>query len=177
MGGAVIDEVAFDRIAGYIQHARDAPNLTIIAGGGADKSKGYFIEPTIVQTTDPQDKIMREEIFGPVLTVYVFPDANMEEAVSLANEGTAFALTGAIFANDQAWLDEATEKLKNAAGNFYINDKSTGSVVAQQPFGGSRMSGTNDKAGGPQYALKWASPQAVKQTFTPLKDVKYPYMG
>jgi len=174
---AVIDEKAFDRISGYIDHAIASPNLSIVAGGTYDKSKGFFVQPTIVETTDPSDRIMREEIFGPVLTVYVFPDADIDAAITLADATTPYALTGAIFAQDQAWLESATEKLKNAAGNFYINDKSTGSVVAQQPFGGSRLSGTNDKAGGPQYALKWASPQAVKQTFVQLKDVKYPYMG
>lgn len=175
--GAVIDEKAFTRISGYIDHAKSSPNLSIVAGGDYDKSKGFFIEPTIVETTDPRDRIMTEEIFGPVLTVFVFPDSEVDAALRLADETTPYALTGAIFAQDQSWLEKATELLKNSAGNFYINDKSTGSVVAQQPFGGSRLSGTNDKAGGPQYALKWASPQAVKQTFVPLTDVKYPYMG
>lgn len=174
---AVIDEKAFDRISGYIEHAKSSKNLSILAGGKYDKSKGFFIEPTIVQTTDPKDKIMHEEIFGPVLTVYVYPDGDIDKVVNLTDTTTPYALTGAIFAQDQAWCEKATESLKYSAGNFYINDKSTGSVVAQQPFGGARMSGTNDKAGGPQYALKWASPQAVKQTFVQLKDIKYPYMN
>ncbi|KAA0203415.1 hypothetical protein HAZT_HAZT004543 [Hyalella azteca] len=174
--GAVIDETAFTRITGYIERAKASSTLSIIAGGKYDKSKGFFVEPTIVQTSDPMDRIMKEEIFGPVLAVYVYPDADIDAIIKLVDDTTPYALTGAIFAQDQSWLETATEKLKNSAGNFYINDKSTGSVVAQQPFGGSRLSGTNDKAGGPQYALKWASAQAVKQTFVPLTDVKYRYM-
>ncbi|KAK7016800.1 Delta-1-pyrroline-5-carboxylate dehydrogenase, mitochondrial [Halocaridina rubra] len=174
---AVIDDKAFKRISGYIDHANSSPNLTIIAGGKYDDSVGYFVEPTIVETKDPKDKIMVEEIFGPVLSVYVYPDEKVDEMIQVANTSTPYALTGAIFAQDEAWLAKATDMLKDAAGNFYINDKSTGSVVAQQPFGGSRMSGTNDKAGGLQYALKWTSPQAIKQTMVPLTDVKYPYMG
>ncbi|CAL4125006.1 unnamed protein product [Meganyctiphanes norvegica] len=173
---AVIDEKAFDRIAGYIDYAKSAGNAEIIAGGNYDKSKGFFVEPTIIQTTDPIDKLITEEIFGPVLTVYVFPDAEVDNMITAADKSTPYALTGAIFAKDKAWLEKATELLKNAAGNFYINDKSTGSVVAQQPFGGARMSGTNDKAGGVQYALKWTSPQAIKQTFVQLDQIDYPYM-
>ncbi|XP_047496039.1 delta-1-pyrroline-5-carboxylate dehydrogenase, mitochondrial-like [Penaeus chinensis] len=175
--GAVIDDKAFKRISGYVDHAKSSPNLSILAGGKCDDSVGYFVEPTIVQTTDPTDRIMSEEIFGPVLSIFVYPDAQADEMLTVANKSTPFALTGAIFAQDEAWLVKATEALKDSAGNFYINDKSTGSVVAQQPFGGARMSGTNDKAGGLQYALKWTSPQAVKQTMVPLTDIKYPYMG
>ncbi|XP_063852762.1 delta-1-pyrroline-5-carboxylate dehydrogenase, mitochondrial-like [Scylla paramamosain] len=175
--GAVIDATAFKRISGYVQHAKTSPNLTILAGGKCDDSVGYFVEPTVVVTTDPHDRIMREEIFGPVLSVYVYPDAAVDDMIGLANDSTPYALTGAIFASDRAWLAKAADALKDSAGNFYINDKSTGSVVAQQPFGGARMSGTNDKAGGVHYALKWTSPQAVKETMVPLKDVKYPYMG
>ncbi|XP_071513853.1 delta-1-pyrroline-5-carboxylate dehydrogenase, mitochondrial [Panulirus ornatus] len=173
---AVIDAKAFKRIKGYIEHANSSPNLTVLAGGKCDDSVGYFVEPTIVQTTDPDDRIMTEEIFGPVLTVYVYPDEKVDEMITLANTSTPYALTGAIFGQDESWLAKATDALKDSAGNFYINDKSTGSVVAQQPFGGARMSGTNDKAGGLQYALKWTSPQAIKQTMVPLTDVKYPYM-
>lgn len=134
--GAVIDDKAFNRIKSYIEHAKSSKNLEIIAGGGYDCSKGYFIQPTIVQTTDPNDKIMVEEIFGPVLTVYVYDDKDLYQTMQLVGSSTQFALTGAIFANDEAFLREAYEEFKMTAGNFYINDKSTGSVVGQQPFGG-----------------------------------------
>lgn len=173
---AVIDEKAFNRIEGYIQHAKSSPNLEVIGGGKCDKSKGFYIEPTIVVTKDPKDKIMTEEIFGPVLTVYVYPDKDVESALSLVESSTPYALTGAVFAKDMNFQKHALNKLRNASGNYYINDKSTGSVVGQQPFGGSRMSGTNDKAGGPHYVLRWASPQAIKETFVPLKEWAYPYM-
>lgn len=141
---AVIDEKAFKRIASYIDHARQCPNLEILAGGNYDQSKGYFIEPTIVLTTDPNDKIIREEIFGPLLTVYVYEDSKLEETLNLVRT-SRYGLTGAIFGEDQKFLEHAAEFLKHEAGNFYVNDKSTGSVVGQQPFGGSKMSGTNDK--------------------------------
>ncbi|KAK6640092.1 Delta-1-pyrroline-5-carboxylate dehydrogenase, mitochondrial [Polyplax serrata] len=173
---AVIDKKAFDRIVGYINHAKDSPNLEIIAGGKYDEQKGYFIEPTIIETKDPQDKIMQEEIFGPVLTIYVYKDSCLAQAMQLVGETTPYALTGAVFAEDMEFLAYAQEYFKQTAGNFYINDKSTGSVVGQQPFGGARLSGTNDKAGGPHYVLRWASPQSVKETFVPLTEVKYPYM-
>ncbi|XP_019869236.2 delta-1-pyrroline-5-carboxylate dehydrogenase, mitochondrial [Aethina tumida] len=173
---AVIDDKAFKRITGYIEHAKSSKNLQILRGGKYDDSVGYYIEPTIVQTTDPKDKIMVEEIFGPVLTVYVYKDKDLDATVKLIGDSTVFALTGAIFAQDEAWLKKAVEDLKMTAGNFYVNDKSTGSVVGQQPFGGARMSGTNDKAGGPHYVLRWGNPQAVKETFVPLTDVTYPYM-
>ncbi|XP_055689928.1 delta-1-pyrroline-5-carboxylate dehydrogenase, mitochondrial [Lutzomyia longipalpis] len=174
--GAVIDAVAFKRISGYIEHAKKSKNLEIIAGGKCDDSKGYFIEPTIVETTDPRDKIMTEEIFGPVLTCYVYDDKAAEATLKEVTEATKFALTGAVFAQDESFLKKALEEFKMSAGNFYINDKSTGSVVGQQPFGGGRMSGTNDKAGGPQYVLRWTSPQAIKETYAPQTDVDYPYM-
>lgn len=174
--GAVIDERAFDRISSYIDHAKSSSNLEIIGGGGYDKKKGYFIEPTIVQSKDPKDKIMVEEIFGPVLAIYVYPDKDVDAAMKLVGGSTQFALTGAIFANDQAFLVRAFDELKMTAGNFYINDKSTGSVVGQQPFGGGRMSGTNDKAGGPHYVTRWTTVQSIKETFVPLRDIDYPYM-
>lgn len=136
--GAVIDEKAFNRIKSYIDHAKSSQNLKILAGGGYDCSKGYFIEPTIVQSIDPKDKIMVEEIFGPVLSIYVYPDKDVYQTMQLVGSSTQFALTGAIFANDETWLRDAYEELKMTAGNFYINDKSTGSVVGQQPFGGKR---------------------------------------
>lgn len=174
---AVIDAKAYERITGYIEYAKKSNNLEVLAGGQYDNSKGYFIQPTIILTTDPQDRIMREEIFGPVLAIYVYPDSEVKSTVELIDTTTPYALTGAVFAQDRKFQEEALAKLKNAAGNFYINDKSTGSVVGQQPFGGSRMSGTNDKAGGPHYVLRWTSPQAIKETFVQLTDWKYPYMG
>lgn len=174
--GAVIDEKAFKRITSYIEHAKCSSNLEIIGGGGYDCSKGYFIEPTIVQTKDPMDKIMVEEIFGPVLTIYVYADKDLDATMKLVGSSTQFALTGAVFSTNESFLKRALEEFKMTAGNFYINDKSTGSVVGQQPFGGSRMSGTNDKAGGPQYVTRWSTVQSIKETFVPLRDIDYPYM-
>lgn len=172
---AVIDKTAFERISRYIKHARD--NLKVLGGGKTDGSVGYFVEPTIVLTENPNDRIMTEEIFGPVLSCYVYDDKLTEDDIfKLVDESTPYALTGAIFGKDVEWLKRADKKLRWATGNFYINDKCTGSVVGQQPFGGSRMSGTNDKAGGPHYVLRWTTPQAVKQTFVPTHDVSYPYM-
>lgn len=173
--GAVIDEKAFKRIQGYIKHGEKSPN-TILVGGRTDGSRGYFVEPTIIQTQDPNDKLMTEEIFGPVLTVYVYKDSKVNEVLNTIGSSTPYALTGAIFSKDRKFLERALEDLKMTAGNFYINDKCTGSVVGQQPFGGARMSGTNDKAGGPYYVLRWGNPQAIKETFVQLKDVSYPYM-
>lgn len=174
---AVIDEAAFKRISSYIQDAKNRKNETeIIAGGTFDKSRGYFINPTIVQVRDPQDRLMKEEIFGPVLSVFVYEDSEVDKVVDLVDSSTSYALTGAIFGQDPKFLKKASSRLKYAAGNFYINDKSTGSVVGQQPFGGSRMSGTNDKAGGPHYLLRWTSPQNVKETFVPQSEWKYSYM-
>ncbi|XP_033334861.2 delta-1-Pyrroline-5-carboxylate dehydrogenase 1 [Megalopta genalis] len=174
--GAVIDAAAFKRISGYIEHAKKSPNLEIIGGGNCNDSRGYFVVPTIVVTKDPKDKIMTEEIFGPVLTIYVYKDSKLDETMELVESSTPYALTGSIFAQDEQWARKALEEFKYTAGNFYVNDKSTGSVVGQQPFGGSRMSGTNDKAGGPNYVLRWASPQSIKETFAPLREYDYPYM-
>lgn len=174
---AVIDDKAFKRISSYIEHAKKSSNLEILVGGKCDDSVGYYIEPTIVLTTDPNDKIMSEELFGPVLTIYVYEDSKLEETLDLVRTSTKFALTGAIFGEDTKFLSYATEKLKQEAGNFYVNDKSTGSVVGQQPFGGAKKSGTNDKAGGPHYLLRFASPQNIKQTFTPQTQITYPYMN
>ncbi|XP_055946938.1 delta-1-pyrroline-5-carboxylate dehydrogenase, mitochondrial-like isoform X1 [Argiope bruennichi] len=172
---AVIDDRAFKKIKEFIDFAEVSQDCTILAGGKCDDSKGYFIEPTIIQTTHPTNLVMKEEIFGPLLIVYVYKDSAMEETLELA-KNHKYALTGAVFAQDRQFLEHATEVLKMAAGNFYVNDKSTGSVVGQQPFGGGRLSGTNDKAGGPHYMLRWASPQVVKETFVPLHEWKYPYM-
>jgi len=174
---AVIDKKSFDRVSGYIKHAKSSPNCSIVAGGGFDDSVGYFIEPTVVQTSTPEDKIFQEEIFGPVVTVYVYKDAEAKETMQSIIKHSPYSLTGALYCQDQEWANMAAQELRPSAGNFYVNDKSTGSVVGQQPFGGARLSGTNDKAGGPHYMLKWASPQAVKQTFVPLPSVSYPYMN
>uniref|UniRef100_A0A672RSI7 Multifunctional fusion protein n=1 Tax=Sinocyclocheilus grahami TaxID=75366 RepID=A0A672RSI7_SINGR len=174
---AVIDDKSFSRIKGWLEHAKTSPHLKIIAGGNCDDKKGYFVEPTIIETTDPQEKIMNEEVFGPILTVYVYPENDYKKVLHLIDNTSPYALTGAIFSQDKAVIDEAGEALRNAAGNYYVNDKSTGSIVAQQPFGGARASGTNDKPGGPHYVLRWTSPQVVKQTHVPLTEWKYPYMG
>uniref|UniRef100_A0A6M2DFN5 Multifunctional fusion protein n=1 Tax=Xenopsylla cheopis TaxID=163159 RepID=A0A6M2DFN5_XENCH len=174
--GAVIDQKSFNRIKGYIDHACKSEHLEVLGGGRCDESTGYYIEPTIIETKDPYDKLMTEEIFGPVLCIYVYPDKDLEKTLQLVGTSTRFALTGAVFAKDQNFLKHALEELKMTAGNFYINDKSTGSVVGQQPFGGGRMSGTNDKAGGPHYVLRWTTPQSIKETFVPTTYVDYPYM-
>jgi len=173
---AVIDRKSFNRISGYINYAKSSNSTKILAGGTCDDSVGFFVEPTIVQTTSPTDKIFTEEIFGPVVTVYVYPDKELENTMNAVGKHTPYALTGALYCQDQEFANRAAETLRGTAGNFYVNDKSTGSVVGQQPFGGAKLSGTNDKAGGPHYMLKWASAQAVKQTFVPLTDVAYPYM-
>jgi len=173
---AVIDKKSFDRVSGYIKHAKSSPNTTIVAGGNFDDSVGYFVEPTVVETTTPKDPIFHEEIFGPVVTAYVYKDADCMSTLQSVASDTPYALTGALFSQDENFAVKAAEILKATAGNFYVNDKSTGSVVGQQPFGGAKLSGTNDKAGGPSYMLKWASAQSVKQTFVPLRDIEYPYM-
>ncbi len=174
--GAVIDRSAFDKIAKYIEYARASDEAEIICGGGCDDSVGYFVEPTVVVTTNPHFKLMEEEIFGPVLTIYVYPDSEYEKTLQICDETSIYALTGAIFAKDRAAINVAIEALRNSAGNFYINDKPTGAVVGQQPFGGSRASGTNDKAGSILNLLRWASPRTIKETFDPPRDFMYPYM-
>jgi len=174
--GAVIDRQAFATIKGYIDVARQSPDAEIVAGGGCDDGKGYFIEPTVVLAKRPDLRLMREEIFGPVLTVYVYGDHDFDEALALADRGSPYALTGAIFAQDRAAIARMTEGLTHAAGNFYINDKPTGAVVGQQPFGGARASGTNDKAGSPLNLLRWVSPRTIKETFVPPTDFAYPFM-
>ncbi|XP_033113584.1 delta-1-pyrroline-5-carboxylate dehydrogenase, mitochondrial-like [Anneissia japonica] len=173
---AVIDANSFNRIKSYLDHAKKSPSLKVIAGGNCDDSKGYFVEPTILETTDPQERIMQEEIFGPVVTVYVYPDNKFDETVDLVNNTSPFGLTGSLFAKDENVIQEVGDKLKQTCGNFYINDKSTGSIVGQQPFGGARTSGTNDKSGSPYYLLKWTSPQSIKRTHAPLATWKYPHM-
>jgi 1-pyrroline-5-carboxylate dehydrogenase len=173
---AVIDEKAFDSIAGYIDKAKQNPMNEIIAGGNCDKSKGYFIEPTVILTKDPASITMCEEIFGPVLTIYVYHAENFEQTLELVDQTSPYALTGSIIAKDRYAVEMATKKLVNAAGNFYINDKPTGAVVGQQPFGGARGSGTNDKAGAKANLMRWASMRTIKETFVPPTDYRYPFL-
>jgi 1-pyrroline-5-carboxylate dehydrogenase len=172
--GAVIDKKAFDRIDGYLGDARK--NATVIAGGGTNGKDGWFIEPTLVETKDPAYRLMCEEIFGPVVTVYVYDDAKWSETLRIVDETSPYALTGAVFAQDRAAVREAHAALRHAAGNFYVNDKCTGAVVGQQPFGGARGSGTNDKAGSKLNLMRWVSARTLKETFVPPTDYRYPFM-
>ncbi|HEX4888527.1 MAG TPA: L-glutamate gamma-semialdehyde dehydrogenase [Luteibaculaceae bacterium] len=174
---AVIDERAFDKIKAYIDYIKAADDAEILLGGNCDKSVGYFIEPTIVVTQNPKFRTMCEEIFGPVITIYVYPDQDFEQVLTLVDQTSDYALTGAIFANDRYAVNQATDKLVNAAGNFYINDKPTGAVVGQQPFGGARGSGTNDKAGSYLNLLRWVSARTIKETFVSPTDYRYPFLG
>lgn len=174
--GAVIDARSFQRISSYLEYADHSKDVQILGGGKCDDSKGYFVEPTIIQVANPLDKLMTEEIFGPVLSIFVYKDADLEKTIDLVLSSTKFALTGAVFAHDRKFCEYTLSRFKMSAGNFYINDKSTGAVVGQQPFGGGRRSGTNDKAGGPYYALRWSSPQSIKETFESSNDIIYPYM-
>ncbi|AFL80021.1 delta-1-pyrroline-5-carboxylate dehydrogenase [Aequorivita sublithincola DSM 14238] len=174
---AVISESSFDKLAKYIDAAKKDKNVEIIAGGNYDKSKGYFIEPTVIVVKDPKYTTMCDELFGPVLTVYVYDDKKWEETLQLVDETSEYALTGAVFSEDRYALEEAVKALENAAGNFYINDKPTGAVVGQQPFGGARASGTNDKAGSKQNLYRWISPRMVKETFVSPTDYRYPFLG
>jgi 1-pyrroline-5-carboxylate dehydrogenase len=173
---AVIDEASFDKLALFIDNAKKDADAEIIVGGGYDKSKGYFIEPTVIRALDPQYVTMEEELFGPVLTLYVYDAEKYEETLGILDSTSPYGLTGAIFADDRLAVDLATKKLVNAAGNFYINDKPTGAVVGQQPFGGSRASGTNDKAGSSLNLMRWVSPRTIKETFIPATDYRYPFM-
>lgn len=174
---AVIDERSFDKIVAYIEEAKRSPLVKVVAGGGHDKSKGYFIEPTVLVTQDPMYRTMQEEIFGPVLTVYVYQPDMFEEVLTLVDSTSPYALTGAIFSQDRYIIDYATKRLRHSAGNFYVNDKPTGAVVGQQPFGGGRASGTNDKAGSVWNLLRWVSPRSIKETFVPPTDYKYPFLA
>jgi len=173
---AVIDEASFDKLASVIDKARKDVETEVIFGGGHDKTTGYFIEPTVIQTTDPHYYTMEEELFGPVLTVYVYEDDKFEETLDLLDSTSMYALTGAVFSKDRYAIELATRKLQNAAGNFYINDKPTGAVVGQQPFGGARGSGTNDKAGSLINLLRWVQPRTIKENFRPPNDYKYMFM-
>jgi 1-pyrroline-5-carboxylate dehydrogenase len=173
---AVIDEKAFDKIARYIDNAKRADSAEVIAGGKYDKSTGYFIEPTVILANDPKYTTMCEEIFGPVITIYVYDDADFDETLQLVDDNS-YALTGGIFAKDRHVVNYMCKKLVNSAGNFYINDKPTGAVVGQQPFGGGRKSGTNDKAGAMQNLMRWVSSRTIKETFVPPTDYRYPFLG
>jgi 1-pyrroline-5-carboxylate dehydrogenase len=174
---AVIDDRAFKKIKGYLDRAKKAKDAKVLFGGGADDSEGYFIQPTIIEAKAPDFVTMREEIFGPVLTVYVYPDSKFSDTLELVDRTSPYGLTGAVFATDKAAVSQASSVLRQAAGNFYVNDKPTGAVVAQQPFGGARLSGTNDKAGSILNMLRWTSPRSIKETFSPPKDYRYPFMS
>jgi len=173
---AVIDEASFDKLSMFIDNAKKDADAEIIVGGGYDKSEGYFIEPTVIRALDPHYITMEEELFGPVLTVYVYDADKYEETLDILDNTSPYGLTGAVFADDRYAVDLAVKKLVNAAGNFYINDKPTGAVVGQQPFGGSRASGTNDKAGSSLNLIRWVSPRTIKETFVPPTDYRYPFM-
>lgn len=174
---AVIHENSFDKLARYIDQAKKDADAEVFVGGNYDKSKGYFIEPTVIVTTNPKYATMETELFGPVVTVYIYDDAKWEETLKLVDETSEYALTGAVFSQDRYALNQAIKALENSAGNFYINDKPTGAVVGQQPFGGARASGTNDKAGSAQNLLRWVSPRLIKETFVSPEDYRYPFLG
>jgi len=174
---AVIHEGSFDKLVSYIERAKADSEVQILAGGGYDKSVGYFIEPTVLVTTNPKYVTMETELFGPIITLYVYDDAQWENTLQLVDQTSEYALTGAIFSQDRYAIAQATEALKNCAGNFYINDKPTGAVVGMQPFGGARASGTNDKAGSALNLLRWASPRTIKETFVTPEDYRYPFLG
>jgi 1-pyrroline-5-carboxylate dehydrogenase len=173
---AVIDEISFDNIMSYLDHARESDQMEIVVGGNGDKSTGYFVEPTVVLSHDSHSRLLCEEIFGPVLTVYVYDDGEIDQALELCDTGSPYALTGAIFARDRRVIERLSAALRHSAGNFYINDKPTGAVVGQQPFGGGRASGTNDKAGSAMNLLRWVSMRTIKETFVPPTDYGYPHM-
>ena len=175
--GAVIDKAAFESIKAYIDFAKQSADADVIVGGGCDDKKGYFIEPTVIEANSPYFKTMVEEIFGPVLTVYAYDDEKLDEALTACDEASPYALTGAIFASDRAVIETLERRLAHSAGNFYINDKPTGAVVGQQPFGGGRASGTNDKAGSALNLNRWLSPRAVKENLAPSSAISYPFMS
>lgn len=175
-GGALIDERAFAKNVNAIERAKSAANVTIAAGGEYDDSEGYFVRPTVLLSDDPTDEAFSTEYFGPILAVHVYPDADYERILDVVDAGARYALTGAVIADDRAAVLQAAQRLRHAAGNFYVNDKPTGAVVGQQPFGGSRASGTNDKAGSAQNLLRWTSARSIKETFVPPTDHRYPHM-
>jgi 1-pyrroline-5-carboxylate dehydrogenase len=173
--GAVIGRAAFDRLSAALASARQDPECRIVAGGGADDREGFFIEPTLIEVLDARHELLQRELFGPVVSLFVYDDARLEDAIKLCDQGSVYGLTGAVFADDEAAITELSQKLRFAAGNFYINDKPTGAVVGQQPFGGSRRSGTNDKAGSPWNLVRWLSPRIIKRTLSPPLSFEYPY--
>jgi 1-pyrroline-5-carboxylate dehydrogenase len=173
--GAVIDEPAFRKHEAVLTGARTAPDLELIAGGECDSEVGWFVHPTIYASQNPHHDLFKRELFGPILAVYPYPDSEWHSVIDLVDHTSQYALTGAIFADDRRAIDEASSRLRYAAGNFYINDKSTGAVVGQQPFGGARLSGTNDKAGSALNLLRWVAPRAIKETFVPPTDWRYPH--
>jgi 1-pyrroline-5-carboxylate dehydrogenase len=175
--GAVIDAASFNTQREAIEEARSHAQSNVLVGGGVDDSEGYFVEPTVIETQDPGFRLLREELFGPIVTTYVYPDGKYEETLELVDKTAPYGLTGAVFADDREALIKAGEALRYAAGNLYVNDKPTGAVVAQQPFGGSRASGTNDKAGSLWNLIRWVSPRTIKETFVPPTDYRYPFMG
>ncbi len=175
--GAVIDAAALKGQSEAIDEAREHPETEIVVGGGVDDSEGYFVEPTVIETRDPHFRLMRDELFGPIVTTYVYPENRWEETLELVDETAPYGLTGAVFADDREAVIEAEEALRYAAGNFYVNDKPTGAIVGQQPFGGARASGTNDKAGSMWNLIRWVSPRTIKETFVPARDYRYPFMS
>jgi 1-pyrroline-5-carboxylate dehydrogenase len=175
--GAVIDSNSFKTQQEAIEEAKKHERSKVLVGGGVDDSEGFFVEPTVIETEDPNFRLLRDELFGPVVTAYVYPESKWEDTLELIDRTAPYGLTGAIFADDRSAVVEAEDKLRYAAGNLYVNDKPTGAVVAQQPFGGSRASGTNDKAGSMWNLIRWVSPRTIKETFLPPTDYRYPFMG
>jgi 1-pyrroline-5-carboxylate dehydrogenase len=175
--GAVIDANSFATQKAAIEEAKAAAKVNVLVGGGYDDSEGYFVEPTVLETEDPRFRTMKDELFGPVVTTFVYPEKKYGETLDLIDKGAPYGLTGAVFAREREAVELAEEKLKYAAGNFYVNDKPTGAIVGQQPFGGARASGTNDKAGSMWNLIRWVSPRSIKETFVPPTDYRYPFMA
>ena len=176
-GGAVIDARSFAKNVRAIERAKGAAGVTVAAGGEYDDSEGYFVRPTVLLSDDPTDEAFRDEYFGPILAVHVYPDEKFDDVLGVVDRGSKYALTGSVIADDRAAVLQASDRLRNAAGNFYFNDKPTGAVVGQQPFGGARASGTNDKAGSALNLLRWTSARSIKETFVPATEHRYPHMG
>jgi 1-pyrroline-5-carboxylate dehydrogenase len=175
--GAVIDGASFETQRTAIEEARSAGDTEIVVGGGYSDDDGWFVEPTVIETRDPDFRLLRDELFGPVVTTYVYDERRFTDTLDLVDRGAPYGLTGAVFSQDRAAVKEAEERLRYAAGNFYVNDKPTGAVVGQQPFGGARASGTNDKAGSMWNLIRWVSPRTIKETFVPPRDYRYPFLG